>query len=449
MQKNKESLKKTIYYFYFTEYLLFSKKYKSLLEEGLLDIDIKSGYLYELCYFANNMISNNIYPIFIIERFFEFTSLLEKHVEDEVGKEIVNWLKTVLSEQSWNDATEVYYREYTSRYATVASSKNFDMISLEKLEVDIQRDFQYLNLLFMDHRELEVCIGTDFPFFLNKLLIDFPQIIQDKHLKNKIIRIMKERDFEDKEKYIHLFQDKTNYKVAQGFDLERVEIFYSLTVLKKILTSKDIQKELEQVSSEYFYHSRFILAMDAFLEEAETNQSIMERQRDNLKELLFYMRSHLKDTRLYNQDEIVCLVNRGLHLINLLSPSEDIIEYTKEYIRRIGNGYRYLFLSSFKREEVNEHLRYLIQFAPQVFDYLLGKIDKDSFLMRNPIYESEIGINYIDKDIVMTIEYLFKNYPRMFFDDTIYRRTESLLETIHSLECERIKRKIYRIRRER
>ncbi len=136
-------------------------------------------------------------------------------------------------------------------------------------------------------------------------------------------------------------------------------------------------------------------------------------------------------------------------MINLLSPSEDIIEYTKEYIRRIGNGYRYLFLSSFKREEVNEHLRYLIQFAPQVFDYLLGKIDKDSFLMRNPIYESEIGINYIDKDIVMTIEYLFKNYPRMFFDDTIYRRTESLLETIHSLECERIKRKIYRIRRER
>lgn len=447
MRKNKEEVMiKKMYYHYFTEYLLFSNQYKKLLEEGLLDVDLKNGYLYELCYFVNCMTYENIYPIFIIERLYEFSSLLEKNIEDEKDREKLDWIKSVIEEQEWNDATEVYNREYISRYATVESAKHFSTVSVRQLEIDIQKDFQYLNMLLMDHKELEACIDADFPLFLNKLMLDFPQVIHEKHLRNKVIRILREGNFEKKEKYIHLFQDKTNYEVPEGFDLARVEVFRSLVKLKKMLASKDIQKELEQTSQEYVYHDSFILAMNAFIEQVDIDQNMMQRESDNLREILFYMRNHIDAMPLYNHKEIVAIINKCLNVVNVLIPTDDI-EYIKEYVRRIGHGIQYLFLNSLRKAEVKEYIDFLIAFTPQVFDCLLGKIEKENLMTREPIYESEIGTNYKNKDIVTVIEYLFKNYPRMFFDDTIYSKAEMLLSEDSSFKSRVIKQRIYKIRR--
>lgn len=449
MRKNKEeALIKKIYYHYFTEYLLFSNQYKKLLEEGLLDIDLKNGYVYELYSFVECMTYQNIYPISIIERLYAFSSLLEKNIEDEKDKEILGWIRSVIEEQEWNDATEVYNREYISRYATVESAKDFSTISVRQLVLDIQKDFQYLNMLLMNHKELEACIDEDFPFFLNKLMLDFPQVIQEKHLRNKIIRILRKGNFEKKEKYIHLFQDQTNYEVPVGFDLARVEVFHSLSKLKKMLASKDIQKELELTPQEYVYHDCFILALNAFIEQVELDQNMMQRESDNLREILFYMRNHIDDMPLYNRKEIIAIVNKCLNVINILT-LEDDIGYVKEYMKRIGNGSQYLFLNSFKKEEVREYVDFLIAFTPQVFDCLLGKIKKEDLMTRESIYESEIGANYKNKSIVTVISYLFRNYPRMFFDDTIYSNAEMLLTENVTLKSISIKQKIYKIRRDK
>ncbi len=446
--KENQNVLRHLYYIYFTEYLLFSKQYKKILEEGLLDVDLADGYLYELCCFVNQIDDNNIYPIFIIERLKEFVSLLENYIKDESGKEIIRWMMDVIEKNDWMDATEVYNREYLSRYATVASSKDYDIVSIRRLIVDIQKDFQYLNMIIMNHKELESCIEEDFPFFLNKLLLDFPEITECKKMRDKVIRILKERNFENKEKYIHFLSDKTDYRVKSGFDLVKVENFYSLTILDKILASKNIQDELNRLQIGYVYQDSFLLAIYTFVDEASTNKQIMKREHDNLKELLFYMRIHLDDTNLYNRRAVIEIINMGLEVLNVLSPSEDISGYVREYMRRIGNGYCYLFLNSFKREEVHEHIDFLIAFTPQVFDYLLGKIEKESFITRGPIYDSEIDTNYMDKDIIMVIEYLFKNYPRMFFDDTIYNRGLTLLKNVHSLKSGNVKRRIYKIRRD-
>ncbi len=67
-------------------------------------------------------------------------------------------------------------------------------------------------------------------------------------------------------------------------------------------------------------------------------------------------------------------------------------------------------------------------------------------MTRNPIYKFEIGTNYKSKDIVTVISYLFKNYPRIFFDDTIYRKAEILLSEDASFKGRVIKQKIYKIR---
>ncbi len=441
-------MQNTVYYYYFTEYLLFSNQYEKLLEEGLLDVDIQNGYLQWLCYFVDDMLSKNIYPISIVERLYTFASLLENYVKDEVEKEILHWIKEAISNQNWKDEMEVYNREYDSRYATVASAKDFDAISVHQLRLDIQKDFQYLNTLFMSDKEAKMYIDEDFPFFLNKLLLDYPQVIQDRRIQSKIIRILKESNFANKEKYIHLFQDKTNYAMPQGFDLIRVENFYSFTILKKMLASKDIKKELDEVPRGYVYHNSFILAIQSFIEQIEIDADIIKRERDNLREILLYMRQHLKDTPLYDRAEIVAVINKGLHLINILQPIEDIVFYTKEYMRRIGKGFYYLFLSSFRKEEVKEYLDFLIAFTPQVFAYLLGKIEEEQMMTRLPIYEEEIGTNYNHKDIVVVLNYLFSNYPRMFFDDIIYRRTENLLDGIPPKEKRKVCKNIARIRKD-
>lgn len=325
------------------------------------------------------------------------------------------------------------------------SAKHFSAISVRQLAVDIQKDFQYLNMLLMNYKELEVCIDEDFPFFLNKLLLDFPQVIHEDHLRKKVIRILREGNFENKEKYMHLFQDQTNYQIPQGFDLARVEVFHSLEKLKKMLASKDIQKELEQISQQYVYHDSFILAMNAFIEQVYFNQNMMQRESDNLRELLFYMRNHIDDVPLYNRGEIIAIMNKCLNVLNVLSPKDEI-GYIKEYRKRFGSGVSYFFLSSLKKEEVREYIDFLIAFTPQVFDCLLGKIEKEHLMTRKPIYESEIGTNYKNKDIVTVISYLFRNYPRMFFDDTIYRKAEMLLSEYTSFKGRVIKQKIYKIR---
>lgn len=262
--------------------------------------------------------------------------------------------------------------------------------------------------------------------------------------EKKVIRILREGNFENKEKYMHLFQDQTNYQVPQGFDLASIEVFHSLEKPKKMLASKDIQKELEQISQQYVYHDSFILAMNAFIEQVYFNQNMMQRESDNLRELLFYMRNHIDDVPLYNRGEIIAIMNKCLNVLNVLSPKDEI-GYINEYRKRVGNGVSYFFLSSLKKEEVREYIDFLIAFTPQVFDCLLGKIEKEHLMTRKPIYESEIGINYKNKDIVTVISYLFRNYPRMFFDDTIYRKAEMLLSEDTSFKVKVIKQKIYKI----
>jgi hypothetical protein len=433
-RKDLEIIKKEIFYAYFIEYLLFSNNFDNLIENGYLDIDIKSGlvtYLYE---FILNIKDNNIYPKYIIDRLKQLIKKLENYELCKDYEELIKPMSEIMNENDFSDSTEVYNREYISRYANVNNSKNYDLLPVTKLYIDIQKDFQYFNALCMKNKELEQCIDEDFLYFLNKLMIDFPEIYMYKPMKDKIIRILKEKKYENGDKYIHIFSDKTRYKRYVGFDLSKVEGFYLLTILKKLLFSKNISQELNEVPLYYLYNDNFLQNMCFQVEEYVENGGVIKQIYDNFIELLDYLRIHLNDLDLSYKKDIIAIINSCMTNLNMLKKETSTYIYLNEQCIRLGSGLEFLLSDNLKKEEMINHIDFLISLTPIVFEYLLGKREL-----------KEIKDKCQEEEFISVIQYLFNNYPKMFFDDTIYERTMSLLNNIN-VNTNDIKKKIYKIR---
>lgn len=443
---------KTVFYIYYIEYLLFSNQYSSLLQQGLIDRQFAHDSISFLDFFVDLAKEMNWYPLEILERLLAFTQLLKEYAKTEEQKEEIHCIQTKICNHTWMDSTEVYRREYISRYATIGSSKDYQMIPKERLVLAIQNDFRYLNILLKEDTNLEECIGEDFLYFLNKLLCDYPEVIQDRKMQKKIMHILKESNFPKKEKYIQLFSDKTNYAILEGFDLKKVECFYTNCLINKLLYTKNIDEELKKIPLFYFYQESFLTSIETFIHDYKSAKEMSKRKIDNLRHILLYMRRNMQSFAC-DRHTTISIINEGLVLTNTIHSIDFDLNYLGEYRKRLEK-YSYLetlliFSSDYKRVEAIEHIEYLIALTPEVFDYLLKKRDRTSFTIRNPIYESEIdSTDYVEKDIVRVLAYLFKNYPRMFFDDTIYRQTMSLLESFPPLVQGKLKKKIYKIRRD-
>ena len=138
-KSRKEEIQKkftTIYYEYFTDYLLFSEIYKDLLENNKLDEFIKSGYVYYLYDMVKKNSEENIYPTQIIDNFIELVSLLKKRseeIEDEKTKESTSKLYTEmlidLTMIEYDDI-EIYYLEYIKRYSNIKDINKIKGISI-------------------------------------------------------------------------------------------------------------------------------------------------------------------------------------------------------------------------------------------------------------------------------------------------------------------------------
>lgn len=443
---------KGVYYSYFTEYLLFSNQYASLIEEGLLDFEINTGYLSFLNLFVAMAIETQWYPLEIIERLTDFILKLKEHVQEEEAKKRLVHMEEDIYETEWVDSTEVYHREYLSRYATIASSKKYEMIPVGRLILDIQNDFKYLNALTIENHQIEIDIGEDFLFFLNKLMNDYPEVTKDKKMRNKIISILKRKNFVGTDKYMHLLLDKTNYAVPVGFDLKRVECFYFVSLIKKLLYSKNVEEELKNIPLFYFYQESFLSSLFTMIEDYQEINIISKSRHNNLRQILYYIKENMDKISLDSKNMTLSILNQGLGIINTLTSSETNYDYVREYEDKLQKHTvlqtYFVFLNDFKTTEAKEHIDYLISLTPEILDYLLDKKDDFTFSTRNPIYESEIGTNYQEEDILRVLENIFKNYPRMFFDDTIYKKALDLLEKLEGKGKQKLKNKIYKIRKD-
>ncbi len=341
----------------------------------------------------------------------------------------------------WQDSKEIYQIEYLSRYATIENSKNSAFVSVQCLWEDLQKDFINFNYLITGHSKNGM--PSDFLFFLNRLLFDFPEIFKYKPMKKRILALLQKSSLEGKEDYIHLIKHQNKQFDLRGFHLGKVEEIYCLFLITKFFFSSQLEKDLETVPLCYFYSENFMNVLNDGVHNLLSKELLAKTIKKNLLDLLSFMRSHIKAFSLSNAGEIILNLNELIVEINMCQTvSTSMYELMEEYEERIG-------FSKFKKYYTEEEFSVLspllenhIRYTPQVMEYLFGKMSLETlFGVEEKQKEAQKIMPYI-------LDYLYKSYPRLFFDPIISKNAKNLVSCLSSFERGEFMRKLNRIRKD-
>lgn len=434
-----------VFYEYYTNYLLFSNEYKRLGESGELDGIIKQNYLYFLFNQIEDMKEDNIYPSFIISRAYDLLSVLKERLqycynETEIVSmnALMKQMEENLNQIEFPDQTEIWYREYNQRYSSIKNIHTPTCVSLDQLYVDIQEDFLYFARLFYTASDADFEIDPQkFYRFLQKLMIDYPEVKEDKVLSLNIKNILSKFEDEEAKKWIHFLKDPYTYPISFGFNIEQFEILHSTTLLKKFLFSYHIQDDLKETNLNHLYYHSFLLALRLqLLRFLKSNITLKEKE--NMKEVISFMRFNLPSDHV-GKEEIVSILNDWIQYFNTREVNEEMEElpYSKEYPKRFKHPMKWVLARDEESKYMKAQIDVSVTLDYDIMKYFLTTEEKREETRKILLEEGEILVN--------SIRSLFWEYPRMFFDDVIYERTMDLLEEFNTKDAKEMKKKIGRI----
>jgi len=231
-----------LYFEYLTEYLIFSEEYETLNENKLLDSEIKAGYIYHLYSSIEDIKESNVYPSRIIDNYLHFLSILEKRTKEILSEEELKSMEPLFIEMYENllsirdlDDHEIYYLEYIKRYSNMKDLDKVKGILVKQLEVDIQVDYLYLSVLMTGNIDGIKYIQSDFKYFLQKLLIDLPEIVCFPKIKDMILKTIHKMNDPELNKYLLLVEEPCTYNNNIGFNIDTMELLYGSTLLQKMI----------------------------------------------------------------------------------------------------------------------------------------------------------------------------------------------------------------------
>ncbi len=427
-----------VHSFYFTEYVLFSDQYALIVKREWRNIS--EDYLSYLKDMVIYLSSYPVYPLEIMNRFKEYVNLMLENITDLDRKKQLLAIKEVLDVVSWKDSKEIFLIEYFKRYATVENSKDFAFLSVRHLWEDLQKDFINFNYLIGGSQS---AMPSDFLFFLNRLLFDFPDIFKYRPMKKRILSLLKKSSLEGKEAYIHLIKHQNARSDLLGFHLGEAEDFYCLSVVTKFLFSSDIEKDLKEMPRFYFYNESFIKVLNDEVYNLVGTSSFPIQIKQNILEIINFMRTLLKEYPISNHDAFLSNLNQLIVEINgCEKTSTAIYKLMEEYERRIGFP---KFKKYYTQEEflelfplLEDHIRY----TPQVMEYLFGKISLEA------VFGLGEKQKEVQKIIPYILDYLYKSYPRLFFDPTISKNAKNIVSSLSIFERGEFMRKLNRIRKD-
>lgn len=432
-----------VYYEYFTDYLLFSAQYESLIEKGSLDEFIHYGYmeyLYETC---KELEDNNIYPNNIILNFIHLVSLLEQRIEqimDENTQSIYQTKTQEMLQYLYNeidtDEKEIYYMEYIKRYSNMENISSLKGISVSHLELDLQKDFLYLDILNWDGVKKIDLIGDDFSCFLQKLLIDFPEISDCPSLMKNLEDIIYTKNDKELDKYLYLLKHFKEKEYDVGFNINTMELLYCKTLLQKMIFNGNVKETLKELDPNILFTISFFQSLcDEFTVYTEKRE-ISLQEKETFKEIVYFMRDHLKECSGVYKDAFNLLLNSWIIFFN---SNPTIVEPTVIYANSLSKSddLHYRTIPSFllKEKEFYAKANIQMELAYDIMSYFFGK-DNLEELKEEGMYT------------VSALHYLFYEYPKMFFDATVYQKTMLLLNSIQNKKGKKLKEKIKKIREE-
>lgn len=435
-----EKLKK-VYYEYLTDYLLFSGEYTNLIEEGLLDVYIESQYIYYLHAIVSEINDANLYPSHIIYNFLEILSLLEVRTNEILSENEKQSLKPLfeemygkLSDVSKNDEMEIYYIEFIKRYSNMESN-NIRGILVKQLELDIQKDYLYLDILINDGVGKIEYIGDDFGAFLQKLMIDFPEAKDHPIIKKSIKDIIKAKNDPKLNAYLNLLKDKYVYKNNIGFNFDTMEMLYCNTLLKKLIFLGNTKELLKEIDPKVLYTIPFFNNLCNELTIYLNKNEISVQEKEAYQEIIYFMRNNLDCCLPIYKKHYIDLFNEWIKFLN---KSDVIADVMPIYSSCLIKCEEFNLLDSFKFYK-NES-EYKVKANLEV--ELIYDIMKCFFGEDNLEELKEGGIYTIS-----ALTYIFNEYPKMFFEPTIHEKAMQLIESIDCKKSQKLKTRIRRMRK--
>jgi len=294
-----EELKK-VYYEYLTDYLLFSSEYTNLIEKGLIDSYIESGYIYYLYELTSEIEIANVYPSQIVYNFLELLSLLEKRTNKILSenesislKQLFEQMYIKLTNASKDNSMEIYYIEYIKRYSNMENNNNIKGILVKQLELDMQKDYLYLDILINDGVKKIEHIGDDFGAFLQKLMIDFPDFKYYPIIKKNIKDIIKAKNDPKLKDYLKIINDKYDYKNNIGFNFDTMEMLYCNTLLQKLIFLGNAKELLKEIDPKVLFTLPFFNNLCNELAIYLNRGEISTKEKNAYQEIIYCMRNNM------------------------------------------------------------------------------------------------------------------------------------------------------------
>lgn len=443
LTKVEEKLKE-VYFQYFTDYLVFSEQYNTLNEKGLLDVFIKSEYPYYLYEQVKKIEDHNIYPTNQIANLLELLSIIESRMVQVLDEKQTASLSKLIDEMSailFNtinyDQTEIYFSEYIKRYSSIDTNNKLMGISVKQLQLDIQKDFLYLDILMESGIEAIDQIGDDFYSFLQKLFIDFPEIKEYPYMLKNLKAILKYRNDEKAIEYLHFLNDNHNYRNDAGFCTETVEVLYCDTLIKYLVFSKDSANLIKEIDTHVFYTVPFHYCLVNWLEIYTRKNKISYQERNAFQNIISYMRENINEYASEYRKDFTELFNSWICFFNTCQ-NEDLYNevYTKEIPRR--ELLTWMFAKEDKEKTMKIEVDLQVSLAYDLMKYFMINEDK--------VDELNLDLCEGGKYTLRAFDSLFYNYPGMFFDKTIHERGTKLLGKmdVDDKKTEKFKQKIKR-----
>lgn len=431
-----------LYFEYLTEYLIFSEEYETLNENKLLDSEIKAGYIYHLYSSIEDIKESNVYPSRIIDNYLHFLSILEQRTKEILSEEELKSMEPLFIEMYENllsirdlDDHEIYYLEYIKRYSNMKDLDKVKGILVKQLEVDIQVDYLYLSVLMTGNIDGIKYIQSDFKYFLQKLLIDLPEIVCFPKIKDMILKTIHKMNDPELNKYLLLVEEPCTYNNNIGFNIDTMELLYGSTLLQKMIFTGKTKEILSSIDPNVIFTTSMFNNLCNALALYINKGYINVKEKEAYQEIIYFMREHMDCCSAIYKKEYVDLINHFIGFFNTCK----VTDYTMPMYRSAltkSKDYKKIDNYFYSKDKKEFELKADVQME-LVHDLM------ECFFGKNNIEELKEDGKYT----ISALTYLFSEYPRMFFESTIYQKA---MEIINSIPCKKasvLKKQIRRMRR--
>lgn len=423
------------YYRMINEYIWFSADVEKTIQQFDSKIFINEAYMNVLEMHVNEIVSNNIYPVNVIDNIYimimKYLELINQNKDEIVVRHyrkryltLIDLLRIIPEEELNNfDFAEI---EYVSKYSNLEEYNQLKAVPYSDIVKSIRYDFEAFNAILNNDKEAmkfkkEYMINQNyFILFIKKLLITSPNVLKDQEIKEFIIDVLKNNISENnhlKEISQELLYRITNFKECncQGFDENDFKLLYFEALINSLSCSLDINKDLKELDKSIITHPYFNIVFNHIITSLDGSRD--EEGIQNLKEINYFLNDNYKklwDPRLH--EEVLNYINSNKGYLNLENKYDKSFYY-QESLEHLGiiKGVHYSLFHDKDLEEIKEMIR---TYFKTLNSYTVNNnefINNDSELIYDDYY-----INAINK--------LLDCNAYVFTDKTIFNRTKSILK---------------------